>query len=69
MKLMFKILKFKIFLFNNNFFYFKFISLADNHNIYETLEKIKKDIKTLERAVYSSSSEFNTGIIIINSTS
>ena len=28
---------------------------ADNHNIYETLEKIQKDIKTLEKAVYSGS--------------
>ena len=26
---------------------------ADNHNIYEVLEIIKKDIKTLEKAVYS----------------
>ena len=26
---------------------------ADNHNIYETLEIIKKDLKTLEKAVYS----------------
>ena len=32
-------------------------SFADNHNIYETLELIQKDIKTLERAVYSGSSE------------
>ncbi len=30
-------------------------SFADNHNIYETLEIIKKDLKTLERAVYSGS--------------
>ena len=28
-------------------------TFADNHNIYETLEKIQKDIKTLEKAVYS----------------
>ena len=28
-------------------------TLADNHNIYETLESIQKDIKTLEKAVYS----------------
>ena len=28
---------------------------ADNHNIYETLELIQKDIKTLEKAVYSGS--------------
>ena len=26
---------------------------ADNHNIYETLELIQKDLKTLEKAVYS----------------
>jgi len=32
---------------------------ADNHNIYETLELIKKDLKTLERAVYSGSNEAN----------
>ena len=36
-------------------------TLADNHNIYETLEQIKKDIKTLEKAVYSTSSELNAG--------
>ena len=30
-------------------------SFADNHNIYDTLEIIKKDLKTLERAVYSGS--------------
>ena len=30
---------------------------ADNHNIYETLEQIQKDIKTLEKAVYSSSTQ------------
>jgi tol-pal system protein YbgF len=30
---------------------------ADNHNIYETLELIQKDIKTLEKAVYSGSIE------------
>jgi len=35
------------------------ISLADNHNIYETLEQIQKDIKTLEKAVYSSSAQLN----------
>ncbi len=32
-------------------------SFADNHNIYETLELIQKDIKTLEKAVYSGSVE------------
>ena len=29
------------------------VSFADNHNIYETLEIIKNDLKTLEKAVYS----------------
>ena len=33
------------------------ISFADSHNIYETLEIIKNDLKTLERAVYSGSIE------------
>jgi tol-pal system protein YbgF len=35
-------------------------SFSDNHNIYETLEIIKDDLKTLERAVYSGSIEINT---------
>ena len=35
-------------------------SFADNHNIYETLEIIKNDLKTLERAVYSGSIELQT---------
>ena len=35
-------------------------SYADNHNIYETLEIIKNDLKTLERAVYSGSIEVQT---------
>ena len=34
-------------------------SYGDNHNIYETLELIQKDIKTLEKAVYSGSIETN----------
>ena len=52
-----ELLKFKIFfLFNFLIFY---PSLADNHNIYDTLETIKQDLKTLEKAVYSNSSEFN----------
>ncbi len=36
------------------------VTLADNHNIYETLELIQKDIKTLEKAVYSGSLELNS---------
>ncbi|MDC0355714.1 tol-pal system protein YbgF [Candidatus Pelagibacter sp.] len=35
-------------------------SFSDNHNIYEILEIIKNDLKTLERAVYSGSIETNT---------
>ena len=34
-------------------------SVADNHNIYQTLEQIQRDLKTLEKAVYSNSSDFN----------
>ena len=40
-------------------FFLNSASFADNHNIYETLEDIQKDIKTLERAVYSGSVETN----------
>ncbi len=46
-----------IFLLNLVFINFSF---ADNHNIYETLEIIKNDLKTLERAVYSGSIEVQT---------
>ena len=48
---------FFIFLFNLSFLQNSF---SDNHNIYETLEIIKNDLKTLERAVYSGSIEVNT---------
>jgi tol-pal system protein YbgF len=37
-------------------------SYADNHNIYETLENIQNDLKTLERAVYSGSIEVNKSV-------
>ena len=36
---------------------------ADNHNIYETLEQIQNDIKTLEKAVYSNSTNSSNDII------
>ena len=52
-----KVLVFKLLLLLNIFFYGS--SFADNHNIYETLEQIQKDIKTLEKAVYSSSINSN----------
>ncbi len=55
MKFFFKLIFIKlVFLIN---FSFLNISKADNHNIYETLEIIKNDLKTLERAVYSGSIE------------
>ena len=37
-------------------------SFADNHNVFEILEKIQKDLKTLERAVYSDSINSSTDI-------
>ncbi len=52
---MFKLVFLKLFLILN--LVFINISFADNHNIYETLEEIKNDLKTLERAVYSGSIE------------
>ncbi|MDB0053807.1 tol-pal system protein YbgF [Candidatus Pelagibacter sp.] len=55
MKFKIKILKLLFFL---SFGIFNF-SHADNHNIYETLENIKDDLKTLERAVYSGSIDIN----------
>ena len=57
MRPLFKILIFK-FLLISNFFVFSYTN-ADNHNIYETLEQIQKDLKTLEKAVYSGSISFN----------
>ena len=46
------------------FLFFPFSNLsADNHNIYETLEQIQKDIKTLEKAVYSGKINLNNNQI------
>ena len=59
MKNQFKILSFKLIFFFTILFTANF-SFADNHNIYETLEIIKNDLKTLERAVYSGSIEIKT---------
>ncbi len=53
--LIFRLVILKLFFILNLFFIN--ISFADNHNIYETLEIIKNDLKTLERAVYSGSIE------------
>ena len=61
MKLILKSIVFKIIFILN--FVIVSNSFADNHNIYETLEIIKNDLKTLERAVYSGSIEIeNTSI-------
>ena len=43
----------------SNFFFITY-SYADNHNIYEILDQLQKDIKTLEKAVYSESIELNS---------
>ena len=43
----------------SNFFLITY-SYADNHNIYEILDQLQKDIKTLEKAVYSGSIELNS---------
>ena len=57
MKLKSKIIILKLlFLFSFGIFNY---SYADSHNIYETLEIIKNDLKTLERAVYSGSIDIN----------
>ena len=50
-----------------NFFSFT-QSLADNHNFYEVLEKLQKDIKTLEKAVYSGSIQLNNDLDISNNS-
>ena len=57
MKFHSKILKLKIIVLLS--FFSLSVTLADNHNIYETLEQIQKDLKTLEKAVYSGSIELN----------
>jgi len=41
--------------------FFKINVLADSHNVSEILEIIQKDLKTLEKAVYSNSSTINLG--------
>ena len=47
------------------FILFSSVSFADNHNINEVLKLIQKDLKTLEKAVYSNS--FNTDNNLENS--
>ena len=52
--------KFKIISFCLSNFFLITYSYADNHNIYEVLDQLQKDIKTLEKAVYSGSIELNS---------
>ena len=58
MKFISKFLFIKLLVFFNLFI--NNISFADSHNIYETLEIIKNDLKTLEKAVYSGTIEIQT---------
>jgi tol-pal system protein YbgF len=58
-----KLIKFKIIAL---IILFSSVSHADNHNLYETLELIQKDLKTLEKAVYSGS--VNSGNVSENSS-
>ena len=51
--------KFKIITFCLSNFFLITYSYADNHNIYEILDQLQKDIKTLEQAVSSGSIELN----------
>ncbi len=55
MKSLFRSILFSLILILN--FLFSGNAYSDNHNIYEILDLIKKDLKTLERAVYSGSIE------------
>ena len=52
--------KFQIITFCFSNFFLITYSYADNHNIYEMLDQLQKDIKTLEKAVYSGSIELNS---------
>jgi tol-pal system protein YbgF len=65
MKLLKKIILTKVIFFLN--LIYCTVLFADNHNIYETIELIQKDIKTLEKAIYSGSIELDSKSL--NSTS
>ena len=58
MKLLIKAFVVKLILLINIFSYS--YSFGDNHNIYEILDRIQNDIKTLEKAVYSETNELKT---------
>ena len=53
---MIKIIKYFIFFYLLNLLFLHSSIKADNHNIYELIETIQKDIKILEKAVYTKSS-------------
>jgi len=56
-------IKFRNFISTNLFFILVLLgpkSFAENHDIFEVLELIKKDLKTLERAVYSGSTNVSS---------
>ena len=57
MKFISKLISIKILVLLNLFFFNITFSFASSHNIYETLEIIKNDLKTLEKAVYSGTIE------------
>ena len=52
--------KSKIIIFILGNFFLITCSFANNHNIYEIIDQLQKDIKTLEKAVYSGSIELNS---------
>ena len=58
------ILKIKFILFI--IIFFNSVAYSDNHNIYETLENIQNDIKTLEKAIYSGSVDLNNNNVSNN---
>ena len=57
MKSILKILSVQLILFTS--FFLTTYSYSDNHNIYDIIEELQKDIKTLEKAVYSGTLELN----------
>ena len=64
-------IKFKNFIVINLFLIIMLVStksLSENHNVLEVLELIQKDLKTLEKAVYSSSSNDNLNDSISSSS-
>ncbi len=58
MKFFFKIFILKFFIIS---YFFSSHLFADNHNIYEVLEKIQTDVRILEKAVYSETNNINMG--------